>query len=57
MASGSFQSARRSHSPHIAQEDLSRPNVSVESPLAAYAETAARETIFFGLEYLLDISV
>jgi hypothetical protein len=41
----------------IAQEEFSGTATNLESPLAAYAETAARETIFFGLEYPLDISV
>jgi hypothetical protein len=41
----------------IAQEKFSGATTNLQSPLAAYAETAARETIFFGLEYPLDISV
>ena len=43
---------------HIAQEKLSHTSpADDDAPLAAYRDAAERGTVFFGLEYPLDISV
>ena len=43
---------------HIAQERLPDPSpANSDSPLAAYRDAAERGTVFFSLEYPLDISI
>ena len=41
----------------IAQEEFSGSTATLESPAAAYAATAGRETFIFGLQSPLDITV